>query len=288
MNRSPLSALVSYYAKFLTQNRITPRAEFEVRLLLRESLGINNWSHFYLQFPLSLSQEALSKFKKLIKRRLLGEPISYILGKKEFFSTEFRLREGVFIPRPESELLVEESVKWLKRKVNKVVLDVGTGSGNLIISIAKELPSSGYKFFASDISSQAVAVAASNAQRVGVKIQFFIGDLFEPIKENKFDLLVINPPYIPTPEIEKLADEVKNFEPHLALDGGKDGLKFIRRIITEAHFYLRAQGKVILEIGHGQSREVLKLIREVNKYTNIEIKRDFNNIPRVVLLEKHG
>ena len=195
---------------------------------------------------------------------------------------DFIVSPAVLIPRPETELLVEEALKWLRLhpQISNAV-DVGTGSGNIAIALTKKIKTC--KIVALDHSEEALKVAMQNAQAHGVggRIRFVKSDLFRVLEDFKFDIIVANPPYIPTWEIETLSEDVKR-EPKLALDGGDDGLQYYRRIINEAQGYLKSGGFLIMELGYNQSRAVMRMLINTGNFTDIEVSKDFSKIDRVI------
>jgi release factor glutamine methyltransferase len=234
-----------------------------------------------------LSEIHIRRYRELLRRRLEREPIAYITGRQEFWSSEFRVLPDVLIPRPETERLVEISLA-LARELPKTsslrVLDIGTGSGAIAISLAKELPSA--VIWAIDVSPAALEIARRNATGNGVsaRIRFFHGDLFEAIREftGRFSLIVSNPPYIRSAKIETLEPEVSRWEPRAALDGGADGLDFYRRIARQARDYLAPNGAVAVEVGVDMGKEVSRLFTAAGCYTGVAIFQDYAGRDRVV------
>ena len=249
-----------------------------------------------------LTSDEIKRFSEAIERRGRREPPQYILGEVEFRGLLFKVNREVLIPRPETELLVEEAVRNILVSPESVsVLDLCTGSGCVAICIARELKKTiplfpplikgeigGLRIYAVDISGGAIAVARENAGRHGVEdsIQFLIGDLFhalEPLKlEGKIDLIVSNPPYVSTKEMKDLQPEIREYEPLQALYGGEDGLDFYRRIIREAPRYLKQQGSLIMEIGFDQAESVRRLLEKEKVFSRIEVKRDLAGIERII------
>ena len=216
---------------------------------------------------------------KATEQRASGKPLSAIFGFVEFYGLKFNVNKKVLAPRMETEILVEEVIKEAKKIKKCEVLDIGTGSGAIAISIAKN---SLAKVTALDISKQALEIAEQNAKENQVKLEFVHSDIFKGLKKNrKFDIIVSNPPYIPSDEIEKLDEEVKKYDPKLALDGGKDGLDFYRRIIVDSNKHLKREGLIFFEIGKGQYVGVKKLL-EKNGFCDIQGIKDYNKIYRVV------
>ena len=233
------------------------------------------------EIPLSVYYNYLS----LIEARKKGKPIPYITGNQEFMKLDFFVNESVLIPRPDTEILVESIIETVKKTHKRMnILDLGCGSGALSVSLAYYLPD--VVVCGIDISSEAVKVARKNALRHGVhrRIDFLCGDLFEPVKDS-FDIIVSNPPYIPSKDMVSLQVEVSNFEPRQALDGGEDGLKFYRRIGTESPKYIKSSGHLFLEIGYNQAPDVCSLLAERNEYSNIVVFKDLAGRNRVVKAE---
>ena len=211
----------------------------------------------------SMKKKDISAFNKLIKRRAAKEPVAYIIKKKEFWSKNFKVNKNTLIPRPETELLVQNLIKSYKDKKISI-LDVGTGSGCILISLISELPFS--KGIGIDISTQAIKVAKENASlhKVKNKVKFFNKSIIN-LYNLKFDLLVSNPPYIERKNIKNLDDGIKNYEPLIALNGGNDGLDVIKKVIYKAKEILKINGRLAIEIGNGQSIKVSKELKK-NKF----------------------
>ncbi len=216
-----------------------------------------------------------------------GTPIEHITHLKEFMKMNFYVNENVLIPRPDTEILVEEALKIAKRINAKKILDLCTGSGAIAISIAKYLD--GAEVTATDISKEALRVAKRNAtnNEVENKITFIQSDLFENIRNTKFDMIISNPPYIKKDVIKKLSKEVQN-EPLIALDGGYDGLDFYRRIVNQGYEYLKFGGYLCFEIGYDQKESVIELIDAEEKYINTYSKKDLYDNDRIVITKVGG
>jgi len=263
------------------------------QMLLAHSLDIKRLD-LYLQYDRPLQKNELSDFKALIKRRIQNEPLAYITGEKGFFESDFKVTNEVLIPRPDTETIVEEALKVLNvcqgNTKPKTVLELGAGSGAIIVSLAKAVPD--HLYFASDISVTALAIAKKNAEKIvpkiiNRKIHFFVGDWFSSLKKiPRFDLIVSNPPYIPTNDIQNLQSEIRLFEPMLALDGGRDGLACFRSILDGAHRYLVPGGIILLEMGFDQKEGVQKISKLYPQYQTIEFIRDLAGHNRVVLIKK--
>jgi release factor glutamine methyltransferase len=229
----------------------------------------------------------LDLFRGFIKRRVKREPVAYIVGKKEFWSMELQVTQDVLIPRPETETLVEAALRIIPEKPMPApwrVLDLGTGSGAILLAIASERP--GHHFFGIDFSAQALAVARANAQQCDPdqNITWLQGDWFDVDVESlgSFNVVVSNPPYIPSHELERLAPEITQHEPRKALEGGADGLDAVRRIVREAPHHLVSGGWLFVEIGHDQGSAVRELIRQCEAYSAWEVLKDFGGLDRVV------
>ena len=232
-----------------------------------------------------VSIENQRRFQKIISRRFSKEPVAYILRKKEFWSKSFIVNKDVLIPRPETELMVEKIIEIFKKK-DIYILDVGTGTGCILLSILSELKNS--KGLGIDISRQAIEIANRNLHKLKLSnnIKFDVKSLSD-IYWQKFDLIVSNPPYIKTKDIKNLVEDVKNFEPKLALDGGNDGLDVIKKVIYKSKRILKIKGMLALEIGNEQIKKVSKILTRNNFRIRYLIK-DFSENIRCVLstLEK--
>lgn len=267
-------------------------ARLDAEVLMGHVLGLTR-EQLLGSADLLLSEVHLRPYRELLRRRLEREPIAYITRRQEFWSLEFRVLPDVMIPRPETERLVEISLA-LARELPKTsslrVLDIGTGSGAIAISLAKEMPSA--VIWATDVSPAALEIARSNAAGNGVagRIRFFHGDLFEAIGQfpGRFTLIVSNPPYIRSAEIDALEPEVSRWEPRGALDGGADGLDFYRRIAREARDYLAPNGAVAVEVGADMGKEVSRLFTAAGYYTGVAIVQDYAGRDRVVMARLAG
>ncbi len=272
----------TYFQKYGVDS---PRLTAEI--LLGFSLGIRRLD-LYLQHDRPLEDQELAQFKALIKRRKNHEPVAYITGEKGFFESSFQVRPGVLIPRPDTETLVTTALDLLARKPEKsnTVLELGAGSGAVVVSLAKASPKT--RFFASDISETALDIAQKNAGCEGVgKIDFFKGSWFDALQQRPFlDMIVSNPPYIPTSDIRHLAPEIKDHEPMIALDGGNDGLDCIRDIIGRACHYLVPGGHLLLEMGFDQRGKIMAAAQACTAYEGIEFIKDLAGHDRVVHLKK--
>lgn len=261
----------------------TPRLDAEVLLcyvLQKERI------HLYVHFDQPLSKDELAQFKGYIKERVLHKPVAYIVGHKDFMGLEFKVTEDTLIPRPDTEILVEAVISRLKTGSEPgVIADIGTGTGAICLSLLNYLTS--LKAVTVDISEKALAVAKENAQRLGLsdRIEFFHGDLLEPIKDRQFTAIISNPPYIPEGDIDTLAADVKDYEPVSALAAGPDGLDCYRRLVAAAGALLVDGGFLAMEIGINQREELDKLAKE-SDWGQVEVVKDLAGIDRVVILWK--
>ena len=283
-----ISGALDWGTRVLRERGIeSPRLNAE--LLLRKVLEIDQ-VQVYLCSDRILTQRQFTSYKSLINKRIKGEPVQYILGSREFWSLDLRITPEVLIPRPETELLVEETLKIFRDERNLTLrfMEVGTGSGAIAIALAKELQ--GCFILAEDISWRAILVAKENAriQRVSENIRFLVGDLFAPLKEGRslFDLILSNPPYVPSSQIGTLPREIAEFEPRIALDGGRDGLEFFRRIVTGSGSFLKDGGWLMLEFGEGQGEAVAEMIRNAGYFAPRNIIKDHSGVDRVIRARK--
>lgn len=236
----------------------------------------------YTHFDRPLAEAELATFRELVRRRLNGEPVAYLLGHKEFWSLDLKVDARVLVPRPDTETLVETALALLGEAsaVRPLRLaDIGTGSGAIALAIKKERPD--VEVWATDCSAEALCVARENAERLGLSVNFVEGHLGEPIRSMApFDVVVSNPPYIPTDVIDTLSPEVRH-EPRLALDGGKDGFSLVRELVSKACEILSTRGALALEIGQGQADPTMTLFSAAG-FHKIESRSDLAAIPRVV------
>lgn len=259
--------------------------EKEVQEML-SAIGINR-VELFKENPI-LNTDELKKLNEFIERRKKREPLQYILGYTYFLDLKIKTLSGVLIPRPETELLVIEVVKEVEKAGLKasVILDLCTGTGAIALGIGNLLKDS--IVYGVDISEKAISIARENAKINGIKNVIFLqGNLFDPVKDRKFDIITANPPYIKTGEMKDLEPEVKDWEPLEALNGGEDGLKFYRIIITEAPMYLKKNGLLFLELGVGLYKEVISLAK-LNRFTELSIVKDLNGIERILKAKFSG
>jgi len=259
--------------------------QLDAEVLLSHVLNKDR-SQLYIYPDYVLNEDENSRYRALIDKRLERIPISYLTGHKEFMSLDFKVNRNVLIPRPETELLVETVCKSRLplhpfQEVIKV-LDLGTGSGAIAVSLAKYNPN--YSVLATDVSMSALFVARENAIHNDVinKISLIQTDLFDGISpDNKFDWVVSNPPYILTGDLPSLSQEIRTYEPILALDGGADGLDVIKRIIENAFMFLKPSGHLAIEFGYGQSNSVKRIADEIGKYSDYLVVNDYSGLPRI-------
>ncbi len=280
--------LVKWTAGYFADRGLeNPRSEAEV--LLAHSLGIRRID-LYLNHDQPLCDDERKRFKALIKRRVEREPLAYITGTREFWSLSLAVNPSVLIPRPETECLVEAVLPLLADDESppKRVLDMGTGSGAIVIALAHEQPH--HRFVAMDRSLPALRTARQNARRHKVDqcIDWFCGDWEQALVPDRdtFDLIVSNPPYIRSGDLPGLQPEVHGHEPRTALDGSPDGLACLRHILGSAHRYLASGGMLALEMGYDQAADVGALSEVVGVYTNLQILKDYSGLDRVAVMEK--
>lgn len=276
-----IDTILNWTRQYFSEKGVeNPRLDAEV--LLSHILGKDRL-YLYVHFDQPLEGRELAAFREAVKKRAARLPIAYIIGVKEFMGLDFQVTPAVLIPRPDTEILVEKALKLLEGTDNPTILDIGTGSGAICISMLVNLPSA--KAVTVDISSEAIEVAKGNAEKheVTKRLIFCQGDLFKPVQGQVFTAILSNPPYIPEADIKGLTPEVRK-EPNLALDGGADGLDFYRRIILEGRNYLAPDGFIAMEVGIGQARQVAELAEQSGFFTVSDIVTDYGGIERVVVL----
>jgi len=266
----------------LKKNKI-PNSYLDSEILLSSSIKRDK-KHIILNPKELLNSEQLDRFKNLIERRKKGEPMAYLINKKEFWKDEFFVNKDVLIPRPDTELIIEQVLKISSKKEQLQVLDIGTGSGCILLSILKERPN----FYGTgiDISKKSINVSKFNAKQLNLmnRVKFFNSSV-DNFKIGKYDLIVSNPPYIELLNLKYLEKDVVNFEPKLALSGGLDGFSKIRKVINKAGILIKKNGKFILEIGFNQKNKVKKILKEEGFYVNKAIK-DYGNNDRCIISTK--
>jgi release factor glutamine methyltransferase len=275
--------LINLGAKKLRQKRIaTSRLDSE--LLLSKILNKNR-EEILINLDKEISQRYSDRYKKLIIRRSKNEPVAYILKEKEFWSKIFFVSPNTLIPRPETELMVEKLVEIFKSK-RILILDIGTGSGCILISLLSELKNS--KGIGVDISKKAIVIAKKNLKKNRMNSQIkFLNKSLDSKFYQKFDLIVSNPPYIKSGEIKNLREDIKKYEPRIALDGGNDGLDLIKKVIYKAKYILKVKGMLALEIGNEQFKKVSKILIK-NNFKIEHIIKDYKNNIRSIISTKLG
>jgi len=278
--RASVSASLAWAREALTRAGIANPAVNAERML-EDLLGLSR-AELYLNRLQELSESQQDQLQKWVKERSSGKPLQYLLGHANFYGVDLEVSEGVFIPRLETETLVETVLHEMakSKKENVRLLDLGTGSGAIAVALAVSWPQA--EVVATEVSEVALRTARKNAERNGVagRIRFEACDLF-PSEEGAFDAVVSNPPYIPPGDIPNLATEVRGFEPWEALDGGPDGLGLIRRIIPGAKGHLVPGGLLALEVGAGQAERVVSLMRDEG-FEGLAVERDLCGVERVV------
>ncbi|MEW6675329.1 MAG: peptide chain release factor N(5)-glutamine methyltransferase [Nitrospirota bacterium] len=283
----------------------------EAEMIISHCFGIDRTA-LYRDNP-QISEEELTKIDGFLKRRSKREPLQYIVGYTEFYGLKIKVGSGVLIPRPETELLVEEAIKTVKsfklkvesedkdsslvtprprsakrggRHLSLIILDLCTGSGCLALALAREFPDA--HIYGTDTSEIAIEYAKENAEINGIKnVTFVRGNLFEPIEEEEFDLIVSNPPYIKRDDIKDLQPEIRDWEPVEALNGGADGLDFYRTIIPAAHRYLKEGGCIILELGFKQAGLVSRIADDAG-FKDISLIKDYAGIERIIKVRRYN
>ena len=250
-------------------------AQLDARLLLEEVCGTDH-NTLLCHGDREVSEAEEEQYRKALEQRAVHVPLQHLLGYQNFMGLRFQVNEHVLIPRQDTEILVEEAMRYLHDGMR--ILDLCTGSGCILLSLLHY--SNDCEGVGVDISQEALQVAAQNAELLGIRADFLKSDLYEKVT-GKFDLLVSNPPYIERAIIPTLMEEVREYDPYIALDGGEDGLDFYRRIIGGAQDYLKRGGQILMEIGSGQAKAVSELLREAG-FKEIDVCRDFAGLDRVV------
>jgi release factor glutamine methyltransferase len=276
-----IGRLLEWTTKFLAdKGSESPRLDTEV--LLAHALGCKR-IELYTRHDQEAADEKRKAFRDLIRQRVEGCPVAYLVGRKEFFSLELEVNRAVLIPRPDSECVVDECLRLAKTLPQPGVLDVGTGSGNLAVAVARLHKEA--HVTAVDLSPEALAVAQRNAVKhgVGSRVRMLQGDVFGPLAaEERFDFVLSNPPYIPHDELARLEPGVRDYEPHLALDGGKDGFAVFDRLVAGAPRHLNPGGYLIVEIGAPQEAHARQRIEAHGGYELAKTVYDGSGHPRVL------
>jgi len=284
-----IKKLLNWVTEYLAQKSIgSPRLSAEI--LLGHVMEMPR-IELYTQFDKSVSKEQLDQLHDLVKRAGQHEPVAYLTGKTEFYSLELNVTRDCMIPRPETELLVQRAIEFLRTRTGaQFVCDLCTGSGCIAVAIARNFPDA--RIIATDISAAALVVAAENVEKHRLKdrVTLLCGDLFEPIVPQldveKFDLIVCNPPYVSATEYEKLDRNVRDYEPKLALFAGVNGLDIYRRIVEKADQFLKPHAALMLEIGYAQASAIKELLEPTGAFTEIKIEKDLHNNDRIAVAER--
>jgi release factor glutamine methyltransferase len=256
-------------------------ARLDAELLLGHALSVTR-IQLIVDGKRPLEAGELARFRELVKRRRTFEPVAYLLGQREFYGRAFRVDARVLIPRPDTEALVDVALERSRHlSMSMRALDLCTGSGCVVVTLARERPTS--TLLGADASADALAVARDNALRLGAyNVGFRLGDRFAAVDAGaRFDLITANPPYIPAGEIATLQADIRDHEPHLALDGGDDGLRLSAAIVAEAPRHLRGRGVLAVEVGAGQAPQVCELFRAAG-FGEVAARRDYGGVERVV------
>ena len=278
--RWTIKDVLEWTAGYFRKKGITT-ARLDAEVLLAHCLGVDRL-HLYLNLDRPLRQEERIRYRELIRRRAMREPVALIRGVKEFWSLRLRAAPGVLIPRPDTEALVEAVLEELRDRPVPNILEIGTGSGAIAVAIALENPRA--RIVATDIDKLALEATRFNAENLGASasISFIASDLFTAFREgSKFDVVCCNPPYIPSDVIATLEPEI-NFEPRLALDGGPDGLNVIRHLVSQARNYLADRGALIIELGSEQEPWVREMFETLGGLHDVHAFPDLSGKPRVV------
>lgn len=282
-----IQALLDWTKKFFASKGIdTPRQEAEI--LLAHALDCPR-IELYTRFDEVVADQPRSRFRELVRRRAEGCPVAYLVGYREFYKLPFAVNPAVLIPRPETEHLVELALRLAAQSNQPRILDLGTGSGCIAVCVAYYCKSA--QVVATDISPEALGVARTNAatHAVAQRIDFRAGDLFAAVQpDERFDLILSNPPYVAQEALPTLDRQVRDFEPRLALDGGLGGLTFYQRIAQQAGNFLAPGARLLLEIGYDQQQAVTNLLASVPGLTVEETVYDLARLPRVVVARRSG
>ncbi len=281
-----IAQLLTWTTDFFREHGIeNPRLDAEV--LLGAVLGKDRM-YLYVHFDEPLEPAELARYRSHVRERAGHVPLAYVLGRREFMGLDFRVTRDTLIPRPDTELLVQCAVDFLRARAAEggdehSIADIGTGTGAIALSVLHY--TEGTRADAVDISPAAAEVARENAERLGLaeRIEVHVGDLTAPLAGHSYDVILSNPPYIPTADISGLMPEVRSYEPHLALDGGRDGLTIYRRLAADAPALLRDGGMIAVEVGIDEARDVAALMEAHPRIVRTEIHKDLGGIERVVV-----
>ena len=278
-----LENTINKASKILKKHNITSHA-LDAEVILSDIIGVSR-EFLLVNNNLSVSKKVIKKYKSAINRRINREPVAYIIGKKEFWSQNFAVNNSTLVPRPETEILIYKIINFFKnKKIN--ILDIGTGSGCILLSILKELSLS--QGIGIDISAKAIQTAKLNSKNLHLshRSKFKVFDL-NKFNIGKYDLIVSNPPYIPSKNIKKLSKDITNHEPLIALNGGKDGLDLIKKVIYKSYVLLKTNGILAIEIGHQQYKQVSDILKEC-KFVEFSKEYDYKQNVRCIISTKTG
>lgn len=284
-----INSLLTWTVNYFKSKGISS-ARLDAEVLLAHVLGQKR-IYLYVHFDEPMEKNELAKFREYVAKRAKHIPVAQIIGQREFMGLDFKVTKDTLIPRPDTEILVENVITKVKEEFKDRnsydIVDIGTGSGAIILSLLNFLEKA--NGFTVDISPKAIEVAKENAQNLQVsdRCTFFVGDLFTPFVNKTFDVIVSNPPYIPKEDIESLEIDVKDYEPLSALTDNGDGLSFYKRLFSQGQEYLNDKGLIAVEVGIHQA-EVVKEIAKNHNWKNIEIIKDYAGIDRVVLAWKQN
>ena len=277
-----IESILNEGISILKKNKIS-NPQLDSEILLSNSIKKDK-KHIILNPKELLNSEQIKIFQNLIERRKKGEPVAHLINKKEFWKDEFFVNKDVLIPRPDTELIIEQVLRIYSKEIQLQVLDIGTGSGCILLSILKERPN----FYGTgiDISAKSINISKFNTKQLNLtnRVKFFHSSV-DNFSIGKYDLIVSNPPYIEFLNFKYLEKDVVNFEPKLALSGGLDGFSKIRKVINKARMLIKKNGKFILEIGFNQKNKVKKVLKEKGFYINKTIK-DYGNNDRCIISTK--
>lgn len=271
--------ILKWGEKYFTDNNFdNPRKEIEI--LVQEVLNCRRVD-LYLRFDEPLTTNLLNTLREWVTRRKNREPSQYITGKVSFYNINLYITKDVLIPRPESEILIDSALQFCAKNSQLSILDIGTGSGCLALSMAKELPIA--KVVGIDNSEKAIELAKRNATKLDIQnAEFKLIDILKEKIDNKYDLVISNPPYIPKTEMSTLMHDVINFEPHSALTDNSDGLTFYRKFIEISNLIMNINGWIFLEVGKGEHPKKVSELFNNNEFANVELIKDFNGDDRVL------
>jgi release factor glutamine methyltransferase len=277
-----MSSLGELHKKGISLLKELDKPALEAKVILLKAAGVSE-ERFFSEPNFQVSEEIKNEYFRMLEKRVKGKPLAYITGEKEFWSMDFKVGEGVLIPRPETEILVEKVLE-LYSGSKGIIVDMGTGCGNIALSLARELP--GSKILGLDISDRAVYYAQKNAFLHHIQnVWFIVGDMFGALKKNvlrkKCELIVSNPPYVAQREWSSLEPQIRDHEPKEALVSGRDGTEFINQLVRKASEYLKPKGYLLFEIGKGQENKVKSFFSK--KWERVEIIKDLAGIKRIFL-----